>query len=118
MGADADGRRDAKIAARRFAAVHQLFFGALKLFEDLFRRQIEALALFGEQQAARVTREKLYFKFVLPRADLAADGGLAEVQLLARVGQTARGRDGVKDAQPVEVHRHRSAGLVIIRPRL
>ena len=41
----------------------------------------------------------------LQRADLAGDRRLAEAQALARMGQAAGLRHGVKDAQLVPVHR-------------
>ena len=48
--------------------------------------------------------EQRHAEALLERADLAADGGLAEVQRFARMGEAARLGDGVKDPQLVPIH--------------
>ena len=65
---------------------------------------IEHLAFVGEREAARMTLEQRRGDFFFQRADLAADGRLAERQHLAGMGEAARRGDRVKDAKLVPVH--------------
>ena len=51
-----------------------------------------------------MAREQRHAQVVFERADLTADGGLRQRQLLAGVREAARARDGVKDAKLVQIH--------------
>ena len=79
-------------------------FGHRQLGEDLARRAEQQLALLGQDQAASMAMEERHAEAFLERADLAADGGLAEVQRFAGMGEAARLGDGVKDPQLVPIH--------------
>jgi hypothetical protein len=98
---------------RRFAAVQQLLFHALQLFEDDLCGFEELCALFGQIQATGVTQEKRNLQLIFQRADLAADRRLTQGELLARVRQASGRGDGVKDAQAVEVHAHSAAACIV-----
>src|SRR6185437_8302515 len=77
--------------------------------EDLARCAVEQIALLGEDQAARMTMEERHRKAFLERADLPADGGLAEVQRFAGMGEAARFRHSVENSELVPIHRCRNA---------
>ena len=69
---------------------------------------IEHVALFGQDKPARMPVEQRHLQAAFQRADLAADGRLAQVQLLAGMGEAAGFRDGVKDPKLVPIHGLRS----------
>ncbi len=50
--------------------------------------------------------EQRHAEAFLERADLPADGGLAEIERLARMGEAARLGNRMKNPQLVPVHRH------------
>lgn len=104
--AQAHRRGDAQGARRLFPAVCQPGLDRLQLHEHFARGAVQHLALFGEQQAARVAVEERHLEIMLQRADLAAHRGLAHVERVARVGEAAGLCGGVKDAQFVPVQRH------------
>jgi hypothetical protein len=64
----------------------------------------QKLALFGQDQPARVAVKQRGVEVFLQRADLAADGGLAQMQRVARMGQAAGIRHRVKYPQLVPIH--------------
>src|SRR5690606_31982781 len=68
-------------------------------------RLVEELALLGQQQPPRVAVEQRRAQLLLEAANLPADGGLAEAQLVSRMGQRAGIGDRVENAQLVPVHR-------------
>ena len=75
------------------------------------RGPIEQLALFGEDQAARMPMEQHDAKLFLERADLARDRRLAELQRFTGMGEAAGVRHGLEYAQLVPVHSHASPVL-------
>jgi len=85
-------------------AVTRLGLG--QLGEDLAHRAIERLALLGQHQAARMTMEQRRIEALLERADLPADRGLAQAQLLAGMGEAASFGHRVKHPQLVPIHMH------------
>src|SRR3546814_7379923 len=58
----------------------KLRFGHRQLVKHILDRTVQKLALLGQDQAARVAVEQRRTQALLQRADLPADGGLAEVQ--------------------------------------
>ena len=79
-------------------------FGHRQLGEHLARRAEQQLALLGQDQAAGMAVKQRHAEAFLERADLPADGGLAEVQRFAGMGEAARLGDGVKHPQLVPIH--------------
>ena len=61
--------------------------------QELLEQQ---LSLLGQDQAASMPVKQRHAEAFLERADLSADGGLAEVQRFAGMGEAARLGDGVK----------------------
>ena len=76
-----------------------------ELEEDVANRAIEQLALFGQDQAARVAMEQRSAQRVLERADLAAYRGLAQIERVAGMREAACLGDRMKYAELVPVHR-------------
>ena len=72
-------------------------------------RAIQDFALFGQNKAAGVAVEQGNFQILFQRTDLAADGGLREVQLMSGMGEASRIGHGVKNAELVPVHHVYSA---------
>ena len=68
------------------------------------RRAVEQFALLGEDQAAGMAVEQRHLQAVFQGRDLAAHRRLAEVQQLAGMGEAARLRHRVEDAQLVPIH--------------
>ena len=68
-------------------------------------RKAPGFALLGENQSPRVAMEKRGVEAFLKRADLAADRRLAQVQLVARMGQRPRVGHRMKYSELVPVHR-------------
>ena len=77
--------------------------GRDQLDVDLLDRVVQPLPLFRQDQAARVAVEQRRAEAVLQRADLPADGGLAQAQRFAGMGEGPRLGDRVKDAQLVPI---------------
>ena len=96
--AEADRRGDLERAGRPFLAFGKLRLGHGELVVDLVRGLVEHLALFGQNQAARMAMEQRRIEAFLERADLAADGGLAQIQQLARMRKAAGFRHRMEDA--------------------
>jgi hypothetical protein len=96
--AEGDGRGDAEMAEDLFLAVADPGGGGVEPLRHRAGRVEQELALFGENQAARVAVEERGVEALLERADLAGDGGLAEVQRVAGMGQAARVGDRVEDS--------------------
>ncbi len=76
----------------------------------------QRLALFGEDQAARMAMKQRRAEIAFERADLPADRRLAEAQRFARVGERARLRGSLKDAQLVPVHDAPRRRLPVLAP--
>src|SRR6185437_4364023 len=72
---DADALRgvDLEVAARPLAAIGELGARRLQLHEHVMRGAEQEVALFGEDQAARVAVKQRHRKFLLERTDLARD---------------------------------------------
>jgi len=63
-------RRDLEVAARPLAAVGQLGARRLQLHEHVMRGAKQQVALFGENEAARMAVEQRHRELLLQRADL------------------------------------------------
>ena len=103
---------DLQLAGRLVAALRQQRLGHRQLGENLAHRLVQAFALLRQDQAARVTVEQWHLQRLFQRGNLPADGGLAQVQRVAGVGEAAGFRDGVEDTQLVPIH-----GSVLFRRR-
>ena len=68
------------------------------------RRAEQHLALFGEDQAARMTMEQRDIEFLLERADLPAHRRLRQPEFMSGMGEAAGIRHGVKYPELVPVH--------------
>jgi len=60
-------------------------------------RLVEQFALLGQQQSAGMAMEQGGLELLLEAANLAADRGLAQIQLLAGVGQAAGVCNGMEN---------------------
>ena len=100
----AGGRGDLEVAARPLAAVGQLGARRLQLHEHVMRGAKQQVALFGEDQPARMAMEQRHRKFLLQRADLPRHRRLRKPELFAGVGKASRLRRRVKDFQLVPIH--------------
>src|SRR5579871_3532858 len=96
--------RHLQLALGPVLAFRQLSFGHGELGEDFMGGAVEQFALLGQDQAARVPVKQGDVEAFLERADLAADGRLAEVQGFARMGETPGLGDGVEYPELVPVH--------------
>ncbi|MEY9583171.1 hypothetical protein ABIA15_001928 [Sinorhizobium fredii] len=76
---------------------------ALELHQHFVRRPIEHFALFGQNQPARMAMKQLDADILLERTDLAADGGLREMEFVSRMRERAGLRRRMKYAQFVPV---------------
>jgi hypothetical protein len=103
---DAERRRggDLEVAARPLAAVGELGARRLQLHEHVMRGAEQQVALFGEDQPARVAVEQRHREFLLQRADLPRYCRLRKPELLAGVGKASRLCSRVKDFQLVPIH--------------
>ena len=102
--AKADGRLHLQLAMRLLARVGQLGARRLKLHEHFVRGAVEQLALFGQDQPARMTMEQRRAQLLFERAHLARHRRLRQPELLTRMGEAAGLRGGVKHFQLVPVH--------------
>ena len=80
--------------------------GRCQLGKHLVDGAIEQFALFRQQQPPRVPMKQGRRDRLFQHADLAANRGLAQMQLLAGMGKAASLSHGVKDTQFIPVHRH------------
>ncbi|KAJ9650415.1 hypothetical protein H2198_010294, partial [Neophaeococcomyces mojaviensis] len=76
--------------------------------KDLLRMAQEILAVFGERHASGGPLQQGAARLLFQLPDLMADGGLAEVHALPRLGEAAGVYDSNKGAQQVGVKEHRS----------
>ena len=104
IGADAVGRGDAQLAMRLLAAVGEPRLDRVELHRHFAHGAQQKLALFGQDQAARMAVEERHREVLLQRAHLAAHRRLAEPQSRTGMGEGARLRRRMKDAQLVPVH--------------
>src|SRR6267378_811282 len=107
--AEADGGLNLQFAVRLFAAVGQLGARRLQLHEHFMSGAVKHLALFGQDQPARVAVEEWSIQLLLQRADLTRYGRLREAELFTRMGEAASLRGGMKNLQLVPVHLLNSA---------
>ena len=103
---DAERRRrlDLEIAARPLAAVGEFRPRRLQLHEHIMRGAEQQVALFGEDETARMAMEQRHRELLLQRADLPRDGRLRQAELLAGMREAARFRRRVKHLQLVPIH--------------
>ena len=101
---EADGGGDAQFAEHLLLAVADAGGGGVEALGHGAGGIEQQFALLGQDQAAGVAVEQGGVQPLLQRADLARDGGLTEMQRIARMGQRACRRDRVKDAQFVPIH--------------
>jgi hypothetical protein len=113
MHAESDRGLHLQFAMRLLAAIRELGACGLKLHEHFVRRAIQQLALFGEDQPARMPMKQRCGELLLKRAHLTRHGRLREPKLLTRMGEAAGLRSRVKHFQLVPVHT-----LAAPRPRL
>ncbi len=66
-GAEADGGGDAQFARRLFLRIHEARLRGGELGEDIMRGAVEHLALFGEDEPARMAMEQRHIQ-VRPQA--------------------------------------------------
>ena len=89
---------------RLLAGVDQPAAHRVELEHDVVHRLVQHFALFGEDEAARVTMEQRRAEFLFERADLTADRRLAQAQGFAGVGERTGFGRRLEDAQLVPVH--------------
>lgn len=104
--AETDCGRHAQLAARLVGRLGQLHLDRFELQQNVMGRAIEQLALFGQDEAARVAVEKLDANVLLESTDLSANGGLRQVQLVGRMRERARFGSRVKDTQLIPIQWH------------
>ena len=75
-----------------------------ELHEHVVGGSVEQLALFGEDEPARVPVKQRHRELLLEGAHLARHGRLREAEVLARVGEAAGFGSGVKYLQLVPIH--------------
>ncbi len=78
---------DAQFAEHLFFAVADARGGGLQPFVHRFGGVEQQFALFGQNQPARMAVKQRGVQRFFQRADLAADGGLRQVQRVAGMGQ-------------------------------
>ena len=105
MHADAGRGGHFQFAVRPLAAVGELGARGLQLHEHFMRRAVEQLALFGEDQPARMAVEQRDRQLAFQRRDLARHRRLRQAEPLAGMGEAAGFRGGVEHLQLVPVHR-------------
>src|SRR3981081_4343113 len=76
----------------------------LQLHEHIMRGAKQQVALFGENEAARMAMEQRHRKLLLQRADLPRNGRLRQPKLLAGMREAASFRRRVKYLQLVPIH--------------
>ena len=85
-------------------AFGQLGFGHRQLGEDLMRRPIEQLTLFGQDEAARMAVKQRDIEAFFQRADLPRHGRLAQIQRFSRMREAAGLGHGMEDTQFIPIH--------------
>ncbi len=105
IGAEAERGRDPQLAVRLLAAVDEARAHGVELEDDVAHRAEQHLALLGQDEAAGVAMKQGRAEVGLERADLTADGRLAETQRLARMRERARVGGGLKHPQLIPIHR-------------
>src|SRR6202011_1873978 len=80
----------------------------LQLHEHVMRGAEQQVALFGEDEAARVAVEQRDRELLFQRSDLARHRRLRETKLLAGMREAARFRRRVKHLQLVPIHVRKS----------
>ena len=108
VNADSRGCRHPQIAVWPLAAVGEFRARSFELHEHVMRGVMKELALFGENESARVTMEERNPELLLERRNLPRYRRLRQSQLLAGMGKAASLGGGVENLQlvPVHVHRH------------
>ena len=108
VDADAERGRHLQLAVRPLAGVGQLGARGLELHEHFVRGAVEQLALFGEDQPARVAVKQRDAELLFERADLPRHRRLRQPELLAGMREAAGLGGGVEDLQLVPVHGQRT----------
>ena len=108
--AEAHGGRHAELAQNLLLAVADARGGGVEALGHRGGGVEQKLPLLGQNQAARVAVEERGAERVLERADLAADGRLAQMQHVPGMRERARRRDGVEDPELVPIHGDAFAG--------
>ena len=109
-----EGRGDAQFAVRLLAAVGEVAAHRIELQHHVLDGAEQEFALFGQDQPAGVTVEERRFELGLEGADLAADGGLAEVEDLTRMGEGSGIGGRLENPQLIPIHRRLPDGPVPI----
>jgi hypothetical protein len=104
--AEADGGGHAQMAEHLFLGIADPRLGRFQPFRHRPGGVEQELALFGQDQPARVTVEQRRVQAFLQRADLPADRRLRQMQRVAGMRQAARIGDCMKYAQLVPIHGH------------
>ena len=105
MAAKAACGGDLELAGWMLACFRELGTRAFQALRHLARGAPEQFALLGENEAARVPVEQRRTQFALQRADLAADGRLAQPQTVSGLGEASRFSNRVEDSDAVPIHR-------------
>lgn len=117
--AETDCGRHAQFAAWLVSRLGQLHFDRFELQQNVMGGTIEQLTLFSQNEAARMAVEKLDANVLLESADLPANGGLRQVQLVGRMRERTRFGSRVKDTQliPIQWHAVSLIGCITPQPR-
>ena len=102
--AEADRRRHLEPSGRLLLALRQQRLGHRQFGEHLAHRPVQALALLGQDQPARMPVEQRHLQVLLQRRDLARHGGLAQVQRVTGMGEASGFRDRVEHPKLIPIH--------------
>ena len=93
-----------RVAGRPLAGIDETRLGGLEPHPHVAGGTEQQVALLGEDEPAGMAVEEGRAQLALERADLAADGGLAQAQVLTGAREAASFRDGVENPDLVPIH--------------
>ena len=85
-------------------AFQKLSFGYCQLGKDFMGGFVKNLPLLSQDKPTGMPVEQRHIQGLFQRTNLAADGRLAEIKRLSRMGEAACLSNSVKDSQLVPVH--------------
>ena len=102
--AEADRGRHLQLARGALAGLDEAGLGGLEPHAHVAGGPEQQVALLGEDQAPGMAVEQGSLQLALERADLAADSGLAQAQIVTGAREASRFGDGVENPDLVPVH--------------
>ena len=101
---EADGRRHLEVAGRPLARLDEAGAGGLEPHPHVARRPEQQVALLGQDQAAGMAVEERGLQLALEGADLPADRGLAEAEIVPGAREAASFGDRIENPDLVPIH--------------